>query len=114
MKSTIRTSMIGLLALSALGGAAQASEAGSTIRVADYRYIGEDGRFSREDQFERPRYGDHWGSHRYWGRPVPEWRHARPVFGRPGWGRFDDCRVIVKRHIKPWGERVVRRVQVCD
>ena len=115
MKTSFPTSMFGLLAFLALGGAAQASDAGVTIRVSDYRYIGGD-RFSGGEHFDRPRYHEDdrrdWrGSH---GRPGPHWHHARPVFGRPGWGRFDDCRVIVRRHINRWGEHVVRRLQVCD
>ena len=52
MKATLRTSTVGLLALLALGGAAQASDAGVTIRVSDYRFIGDD-RFSGGDHFDR-------------------------------------------------------------
>lgn len=52
---------------------------------------------------------------RFVGRPVPEWGYSgRPVATRP-WGRHgEDCRLIVKRRVNPWGEVVVRRVRICE
>jgi hypothetical protein len=52
---------------------------------------------------------------RFLGRPMPEWGYAgRPVAMRPSWRHGEDCRLIVKRRVNPWGEVVIRRVRICE
>jgi hypothetical protein len=59
---------------------------------------------------------DFMGEGRFYGRPVPDWRRRwnRPVAFR-AWGRHDeeDCRLIIKRRVNPWGEVSIRNVEVC-
>ena len=40
------------------------------------------------------------------------WRHRRHYSGAYAWG--SGCRVVVRRHINRWGERVVVRRRICD
>jgi hypothetical protein len=87
---------------------------------------GPDHRYGRDDDDDRRyfappgRYGhDGRDPNRYYGRPVPERHHwdrysyNRPVFARPGW-RHDDCRIVLQRKVKPWGQVVITQRQVCD
>jgi hypothetical protein len=67
--------------------------------------------FREEPAYLRPRYVEE----RVYGRPLPDWRHrSRPVGARSWQGSGEDCRVIVKRRVNPWGESTVRRIEVCD
>lgn len=55
----------------------------------------------------------HWDEGRFYGRPVPGW--GRPVAERRWWrGRGEDCRIIVKRRMTPWGDVRVRRIEICE
>lgn len=117
----------GLAAVAALvlGGAAQAAQIDIAISTPDggaaqpVQYGGDDyghRRYIRSpwEHGQGYRHPD-----RYYGRPVPErgyWdRHswARPVYGRPYWSDQDDCRIIVKKRVSPWGE-TVKRIKICD
>lgn len=62
-----------------------------------------------EERVERRGYRDH-DEERY-----AQGRHGwdRPVYGRPVFAPYDDCRVIVRRKVNAWGDLVVRRVRVC-
>ncbi len=66
----------------------------------------------REERVERgPRYVE---EERIYGRPGPGWRSSGyPVAVRPWW-RGEDCRLIIRRRMNPWGEVTERRVRVCD
>ncbi|MEZ0168058.1 hypothetical protein [Microvirga sp. TS319] len=66
----------------------------------------------REERFERgPRYVE---EEQVYGRPGPRWhRPGYPVAVRPWWGG-EDCRLIIKRRINPWGEVIERRIRICD
>jgi hypothetical protein len=48
--------------------------------------------------------------------PIPEWwrQPGRPVAMAPRWRHHEDCRLIIKRRVDPWGEIVVRRIRICD
>ncbi len=101
----------------ALGGAAQATEVNISItsdREA-YRQVGYYGGhygYGERRYIQAPsRYGYSSGD-RYYGRPVPErpyWH--RPVVGRTQWD--DDCRLIIKKRVNPWGEVTVTRIRRC-
>lgn len=110
-----------------LGSVAEASEL-SLKRIADYsgeRFEAQE--YSRSDHWSERRNPDH-----YYGRPVPEWRERRshwggyygvPVAERPhwqrpvlagrGWGRRDDCKIIINERVNRWGERVQVRKEIC-
>lgn len=52
---------------------------------------------------------------RFVGRPMPERGYAgRPVAMRPWWQHREDCRLMVRRRVDPWGEVIVRRVRICE
>jgi hypothetical protein len=102
MKSACKSVLVAAFAALALGGVAQAGE-------FDSGWGSDRGGFTRPD---RGGYGGrHWDDGRYYGRPVH--RPWRPVFAGPRWGWHDDCRLIVKRRVNPWGDVVVRRIRVC-
>jgi hypothetical protein len=116
---------LGFAAALAVGGAAQAADVQVSVRVgepswprpvADYD-DGEDDRFVPEAHQYRAYPGA--GPDRFDERPFerPRWRppvYARPVFGRPGWEAPEECRLIIKRRVNPWGEVVVRRIKICE
>ena len=116
---------LGFAAAMALGSAAQAADVQVSVRVgepgwhrpvADYD-VGEEDRFAPEaneyraypgagpDRYERP-----FAERHRWHPPV----YARPVLGRPGWEAPEECRLIIKRRVNPWGELVVRRIKICE
>lgn len=66
----------------------------------------------REERIERgPRYVE---EERIDGRPGPGWRRlGYPIAARPWW-KGEDCRLIIKRRMNPWGEVIERRIRVCD
>ncbi len=62
--------------------------------------------------FEERRYG---GFPRHAERRYAEGRHwHRRIVAPPRWRDGEDCRTLVRREIKPWGEVVERRKVVCD
>ncbi len=64
-----------------------------------------------ERTYLRPRYVEE----RVYDRPMPGWRPwDRPVAARPWQRPGEDCRVITKRRVNPWGESTVRRIEICD
>ena len=99
--------MAAVLALGALGGAAEAQQIDIRITASNGAYtpIG-----SGYDYREPGR---------YYGRPVPErgywggYGYGRPVAVQPHWGRRHDCRTIVKQKVTPWGQVVVKQKEVC-
>jgi hypothetical protein len=129
----VRTTIAAGLALIALAGGAQA---------ADYTYIGREAvgdRYDRygavverdevrprrysEDRFEerverrgfREDHMERRGFRDDHGERYAQGRHGwdRPVYGRPVFAPYDDCRTIIRRKINHWGEMVVRRVRIC-
>jgi hypothetical protein len=57
-------------------------------------------------------HGD-WGGAPSYGRPFrPHW--ARPIAEHRWWRGREDCRLIIKRRLSPWGEVRVKRVEICD
>jgi hypothetical protein len=119
----VRTTIAAGLALIAFAGGAQA---------ADYTYIGREAVGDRYDRYEsvvereeyRPRRHheerfeervERRGYRDYDEERYAHGRHGwdRPVYGRPVFAPYDDCRVIVRRKINAWGDLVVRRVRVC-
>jgi hypothetical protein len=53
-----------------------------------------------------------WGGNSYGRAFRPHW--GRPVAERHWWGGRDDCRLIVKRRLTPWGDVRVKRIEICD
>jgi hypothetical protein len=103
----------------------------TTVRAADYReepYAEVEARyhtqvievpqarpFPPDFHEERTHRGPRYVEERVHDRPVPGWRPwSRPVAARPWQGPGEDCRLIIKRRVNPWGEISVRRIQVCD
>ncbi|GEO18673.1 hypothetical protein MAE02_63690 [Microvirga aerophila] len=117
-----RAVLTGVVAL-VLGSAAQAADLevipGSTWynqqeQISEYgnAYLApaEPRQHWREGRFYNHREHD-----RFYGRHVAENRPwARPDFARPAWSHGQECRLIIKERVSPWGERVVRRIRVCD
>jgi hypothetical protein len=64
-------------------------------------------------RFEERRYGsfDHGRRDERYVIERDDWH--RRVVSQPRW-RDDDCRIVITRTIKPWGETVERRKTVCD
>ena len=64
-------------------------------------------------RFEERRYGsfDHGRRDERYVIERDDWH--RRVVSQPRW-RDDDCRIVITRTIKPWGEIVERRKTVCD
>lgn len=114
----LRQVVIGVTAGIALITGAQAADyREDTFSEAETRYRAEapeplpDYRAGGDWIHRGPRYVE---ERRFVGRPVPEWGYAgRPVAMRP-WRHGEECRLIVKRRINPWGEMVVRRIRICD
>ena len=97
-----------------LGGAAHAADFDEAPYSDGYGYREQASDYGRVyDAPAEPRH--HWHERRFYGRPVAEYRPwARPVFARPAWSRGGECRVIIKERVNRWGERVVRKIEICD
>src|SRR5690349_15163318 len=100
------------LSLGSVSASAQAADydVGSEQPQYQERY-GYEGRHGYRDEFRQGPFVDRSYHH----RAYPEWRGAwgRPV-ARPWWRHADDCRLIIKRRVNPWGEVTTRRIEVCD
>jgi len=109
-------------AAATLAGAAQAADVRVSVRaggtdwqrpVADYE-VGDEERFAPDHRgggYRPETYDERSPLQRHhWSRPV----FARPVFGRPGWDSAEECRIIIKRRVNPWGDVVVRRIKICE
>lgn len=120
--------VVGLAAALAFGGAAHAGEFDGAFGPAFDRvqfFDADDGYGPRPaPRWYGPGYDDREPG-RFYGRPVyerprpvvpiydaPPWQ--RPGHGRPHWVDEEECRIVVKRRINRWGERVVRRIRICD
>lgn len=69
-------------------------------------------RFHEERTYRGPRYVE---DERSYGHPGRRWHSwGRPVAAHPWRGPSEECRLIIKRRVNPWGETTVRRIQVCD
>jgi len=116
--------VLGLTALT-LGSALAISPA--PARAADFGFDEDIGlRAPVERRVIRPAYGPAYGyGARFLGPPV----YARPIqvgypaYARPAfWGHGgyarpiygEECRVIVKKRVDPWGDVVVKRISTCD
>ena len=89
------------------------------LRAPVERHVVVEERRVEERRVIRPAYG--YGA-RFLGPPV----YARPVgfgYARPAfWGQGgyarpvfgEECRVIVKKRVDPWGGVVVKRISTCD
>ncbi|HEV2557346.1 MAG TPA: hypothetical protein VGU45_01845 [Microvirga sp.] len=114
---------LGVVAAVMLGGAAQASDLSITIRTGEagaHRFVADhdDDGYGREHRWsERRRFDrDDDRFDRFERRGARDWAPAygRPVFARGGWDpRHEDCRIIVKRRVNPWGDVVVKRTKIC-
>jgi hypothetical protein len=69
-------------------------------------------RFHEERTYRSPRYVEEEPSYGPQARRWPFW--GRPVAARPWRGPSEECRLIIKRRVNPWGETTVRRLQICD
>ena len=128
MQFPLKTLALSVLSVLALGGAAKAADISISIhapgagfrQVADWDgggYYG-GGRREVERYVEERRGGRGYGyGHGYDDdgyRSWPERRSwSRPVSVRPAWGH-EECRVIIKRRVNPWGDVVVKRIKICD
>ena len=115
MKVRTTLAVAGTFAALAFGGAAQAADLEWSVRVGDRGWNRpaadfEDEAFSPREVWRHeprgPRYPG-FEDRRLVERPY--W--ARPVFARPGWD--EDCRIVIKRRVDPWGDVEVRRFRVC-
>ena len=122
---------LGLTALAASGAALISS---APARAGDYGYdeeIGYRPRVERRVIIEERRveerrivnsgYGARFPGPLGYNRPVhfgyPG--YVRPAFyGRPGYARpafgDEECRVIIKKRVDPWGDVTVKRIRICD
>jgi hypothetical protein len=110
---------LGVVAAAMLGGAAQASDLSITIRTGEagaHRFVADrDDGYDREHRWSERRRFDH-DDDRFERRGARDWAppYGRPVFARGGWDpRHEDCRIIVKRRVNPWGDVVVKRTKIC-
>jgi hypothetical protein len=108
-----KTSVLAGIGALTLGTAAQAADLDLPNGESWY---GQEQSTEYESVYEAPiQPRHHWQERHFYGRPVAEARPwERPAFARPAWSRADGCRVIVKERINPWGERVIRRIRICD
>ena len=130
MRFPLKTLALSALTVLGLGTAAQATDISIQIRGDGFRQVsdwdhpgprrrfqddgfGHDRRFI-EERRERRGYGYGHGYDDDGYRSFPERRSfTRVVGGRHGWGH-EECRVIVKRRVNPWGDLVVKRIKICD
>jgi hypothetical protein len=115
MKIRSTLALLGTLAALAAGGAAQASDIQVTVRIADRGWSGPAADVEGED-FRPREFWRHepraYRRHGFEDRRIVERPHwARPIFARP-WEE-EDCRIVIKRRVDPWGDVVVRRFRVC-
>jgi hypothetical protein len=110
MTRILMKAVVGATTALMLGGAVQASEVNISISSdrGSYRsvgYYGDDYGYGERRYIRAPSdYGYHHGD-RYYGRPVA---------ARPHWYGHDDCRLIIKKRVDPWGNMVVTRIKRCD
>ena len=123
---------LGLTALT-LGSAALLSAA--PARAVDFGYDEEIGfrppverrviveeRRVEERRVISPGYGRHFAGPPISARPVQFGYpgYSRPAFdghagyGRPVFAEGEECRVIVKKRVDPWGDVVVKRIRICN
>lgn len=120
MHRSVTTLALGAAAALAFAAAAQAADITISIAVERdaHRWVAYDGDDDGERRsIQAPGRSGYHDDHRYYGRPVPERPHwdrphwQRPVAARPHWD--DDCRLIIKKRVNPWGEVTVTRIRRC-
>lgn len=111
----VKTVLTGTVLAAALWNGAHAADYGGPtagIYGADEGgYAAEEGR--RPQAWDRePSPHRRWNGGEAWHEGRGWWRRAG---GRPWWRHAgDECRVIVKRHVDPWGEVRVKRIEICE
>lgn len=117
MTSFVCKIALGAVAALALAGSAQAADVDVSVRVGEVGSYHRSADFDRgdRDDFRRPdRMERHDRVERREHFREPDRFYGRPVFAGRGWGRHDEeCRVIIKRRVNPWGDVIVRRTRVC-
>jgi hypothetical protein len=126
MRFPLKTLALSALTVLGLGTAAQATDISISIRsdglrqVADWERAGPRRGFHEDGYGHGRRFIDERRERRGHGydddgfRSFPERRSfTRVVDRRHGWGH-EECRVIVKRRVNPWGDLVVKRIKICD
>ena len=122
MISLTRTVLAALLGLSAFSAAHAADYNAGPFARGDSELTEQDETYAEPPQLPRSHSdeGGHgwrgeWGADHFYGRPYRNhWR--RPVAEGQWWRdrQGEDCRIIIKRRVTPWGDVRVRRVEICD
>lgn len=122
MTSLSRAVLAAFLGLSAFSAARAADYNVAPFAGGDSEVTEQDETYAEPDQLPRTHgneghrgWRSEWGAdHSYdqpyrnhWGRPIAERRWWRDRQG-------EDCRIIIKRRVTPWGDVRVRRVEICD